>query len=162
MGIQPEEIIRRFNATMQKMEGSHSFHNFHKLTPKKMRRKGFPRKPSSGEEEDEVVLDDGSEDDVDVDVANMLNAEVELANSASGSIVCTIEEGELTGDAIAAVMSEPERMKLSFFDGWIARDREVSEMTRGIIYVSQVSDTVSIAGQEYVRVRIRGQAFLLQ
>lgn len=158
-----EETVRKLNVFLKKMEGCHSFHNFHRLSVKELKGgkkkkvlKGHQR-PWEGKDETapvavstEVIAEDveGVEEEEEEEIfeeATIPLADVEDASSTSSS---------------TKKFSLDEIMNING-DHWQALDREMHFRTKGTIYVCEAS-LIKMQNQDMVKVSIVGQFFLLQ
>lgn len=153
--IEEEKLIERLNHFLAQFVGTHSFHNFHRIPNKTLKRKKTkdlsPRKQriSSKEELESIkpsmiaqpvpldVDDDDDGDDEDIDDED--------------------EEGFKEEP-----LSVPE-MRTSWYENWRETPRPGSEKTRGCIYRCEaeiIQDESSAT--KFVKVLIMGQSFYLQ
>ena len=135
-----EEVMRRFSACLKKMEGTHSFHNFHRLSAKALKGRNF--KTADDEEA-------AAEEDVDGEVG----AEAEVATGSGAAVVAETPTSQALAQALGA--------KQPLHDTWTPRPRDMTEMTRGIIFAFETIDRADDPDAPFVRLRVRGQSFLL-
>ena len=151
-----EEAIDILNQALNKMEGSKSFHNFHKLGKKDLEPGAGKWSSGSGKsgkaakrgrDRDEDDSQSGGEGSID---------EREETVGTSSTIAKAAQEAKKTPNYIPGSSSTP------FYSPWVIRDRSMQEKTRSVIYHCRAEETTrTINGVEMICVRIKGQSFLL-
>ena len=126
-----EAAIDSLNAVFEKMVGTRSFHNFHKLSKKNLR-------PSKGKEKEEPDEEEQEEEEEEEEVV---------------SVTTTV--------AVQEERVETARYVSSNFDPWVMRHRDMAPKTRCTIYSFRAEGVSTVDGVEMVVCRVRGQAFLL-
>ena len=135
-----EAAMDSLNAVFAKMVGTRSFHNFHKLSPKNLRPKGYNNKEEQEEEEEE---EEEEEDEEEVVVAAAVQEE-------------RVESADVVGSTDGAA-----RFVSSNFAPWVMRHRDMAPKTKCTIYSFRAEGVSTVNGVEMVVCRVRGQAFLL-
>ena len=147
-----DEAIMRLNDTLKKLEGSNSYHNFHKIKAKNLKsNKKLPMREwletnnqkqiqnTEDDDDDEEEEEDGDDDDDDND-NNKLDIKKYLSNNSY--------------DISKFVMRR-------VFENWVAKDREIIGKTRCNIFSFEVIEKLKIDDRDFIKIRIRGQSFLL-
>jgi tRNA pseudouridine(38-40) synthase len=184
-------IVKALNKSLQKMEGSHSYHNFHRLSRKTIRKysndpskkggkgnrdsRGGGGRRGGGQEED---------DDEEVEEEEVLEEDLPQGKARPNSVPFSYKS--TTGTATEVDMlslqrpgrppsinsynststpgTTPANMK-SFYESWMPENKETSPKVRGTIYRCTASVYVPADGTEgappMIRIKIRGQGFLL-
>ena len=166
-----ELTLKKFDSVLKRYEGSQSFHNFHRVRRKELLRRGRSL-PAKGKEEE-----DSDSDDVDVDEdvdEDELEDESEMVETISPTKTPTSSS---TPSTPLSTLSSTPFVRESLFNKWCPEERHIVPKTRCNIYCCEVVDTFDIAdiitdadskfnftgdlSRKIVRVRIRGQSFLL-
>jgi hypothetical protein len=64
--------------------------------------------------------------------------------------------------SIVKAANVENRYPASSYEKFEVRNRDMTEKTRGVIFLCEAEDIIEIGGVDFVRIRIRGQSFLLQ
>lgn len=130
-----EDTKERFLTCLKAMEGTQSFHNFHRLSVKALKGRQV--------ESDDVLETEADEDDEGI---------------AAGEV-------PVPAEAIAAAVpasASTDCVRRSLHEVWEPRLRDRTETTRGIIFACEVVDNEGLDSRvPFIRIRIRGQSFLL-
>ena len=150
------EAIVRLNDTLKRLEGSNSYHNFHKIKAKNLKsnKKVHMREwldtnnqkqlrnnnDDDNNNNDDDDDDDEEEDDDEEDSKDQVDTKKYISTN--------------TYDTSKFVMRR-------VFEEWESKDREIIGKTRGNIFSFEVIENLKIDDRDFIRIRIRGQSFLL-
>jgi len=141
--IDEEAALARLRTCLSKFEGNRSFHNFHRMSAKAL--KGSRRGP--------LVAADG---DVGEKRVSSSPPSKEMPSDAEDD-----EESEEEDPVAAAQTMAVDYRRVSMYEAWQASSRPIVGRSRGTVYQCRAF-VERRQGRPVVRVRIRGQAFLLQ
>mmetsp|Transcript_20481 Transcript_20481/g.19807 ORF Transcript_20481/g.19807 Transcript_20481/m.19807 type:complete len:633 (-) Transcript_20481:154-2052(-) len=133
------KILSLFSKCLQRFEGSNSFHNFHRLSPKNLKGRLF----TNGESEDNPT-----------DAEDFSDLPRETAATAQDRIA------QINATFVAA---DNPGYVFNLNENWIPKIREQTEMTRTTIFACErISEDVGNSSfKDFIRIRVRGQSFLL-
>ena len=149
----PEELLNRLNKSLRKFEGSHSYHNYHRLSTKDLLAKKIKKQTKFilkgdendendkeiDEENDKIIEDsDDSKDEVAVSSEGLQFADYE---SKYYEILKSNKESE----------SEDNRLKV----------RILAPRTFNTIYICEAMEIVDVGNDKFIRIIVLGKSFLL-
>jgi tRNA pseudouridine(38-40) synthase len=150
--LELEKVVDTLNVFLQQFEGTHGFHNFHRLSSRDLR--GTSKKPTSTKQDDATITSAGDEIDQSSISVDEVIADEEFEE---------VEEGAEMDNVTA------ERLSAQYFgDQWSPQPRSSHSKTKGVIYQSRAtlveaplhnSDSMS---PFIVKINFKAQFFLLQ
>jgi len=158
-----KEAVERLNSVLKKFEGANSYHNFHRM---------------SGRDMKQFVKKKGDSENADGDGAKRLKREEEEDENEEENEVEEEEEEEdgeesddekQDGNSVSIATprhfrkTSPSDKIYRAFLNWEPKPRDIVGKTRSIIFWCEAIETFfsEEEGEEMVRVRFRGQSFLL-
>lgn len=154
--ISKSALIDDLSRELRKFEGSKSFHNFHKMSKKDIRKAMNPKakfhKSTSSDEESDDDEGDGFDDNTAID---------EVEDGAAMVKVGVDGTTEESSPADRTVNDAKTVYRSNVFDNFSRNPRDIVAKTRCNIYKSEVTGTYERDGVELVKLRICGQSFLL-
>jgi tRNA pseudouridine(38-40) synthase len=172
-----DEAINRLNGILCRYEGSQSFHNFHRLDKIKITN---PNKYRQGKDYKEIKNEFITIKENDNDNNNNNNSINVDENNGNNNNNNNVENEEVNNDLIIndndnnndnlinkfeddQFNTKSEYLSLNksdkYFSNWKETPREIAPKTRCVIYNCEAIG--SINNGELIRIRIRGQSFLL-
>ena len=130
--------LEEFNRLLGKYEGSKSFHNFHRVQRKHLL-------GTRGRQMSEAVLEDNKVESVVDDSNEEQEEEIAIKNARKQNRIERRAQGLIN----------------SVFEDWEAIDRFRGPVTRKNIYACRVVDVVNIKGVDMIKIKVKGQSFLL-
>ena len=133
--------VNMLNSILKKFEGAHSFHNFHRLSRNDL---------LSSKKESRTKTNQG----------NMVQHSV--VNNED-NYVDTMSDDTLDNARLDTKPDEEATYNDFIYHKWAPITREICARTRGIVFSSEVLEIItdSNTGSQYIKIRIRGQSFLL-
>ena len=145
------DFLQKLNIALTAFIGSHSFHNFHKLSPKDLRRKEKVGK-------NRLSMDSS----LATERPDVPTIESTAAVTYSMTSVDEFTESGRSDESVMKGADVEKRYPESSYEKWEVRNRDITEKTRGVIFLCEAEDIIEVGGVDFVRIRIRGQSFLLQ
>jgi tRNA pseudouridine(38-40) synthase len=148
------DAIVRLNSTLKRLEGSNSYHNFHKIKAKNLKsnKKIHMREwlDTNSHKQIQNTNDNNNNDDDDEDDEEEDDDDEESKETLETKKYITAN----TYDTSKFVMRR-------VFENWEIKDREIIGKTRGNIFSFEVIESLKIDDRDFIKIRIRGQSFLL-
>lgn len=172
--LSKSQFIARLNGYLNRFEGEHSLHNFHRTARRDLRPRGREQSTVTGDgpSDQGVALSDDSDA-----LESMQSDEKAVLGTSEGELPAladaSVEKQEISVDnkvhpsgsqptASAVSSVEPERLVTNHFERWYPTPRDMLSKTQGSIFVCEARELAEVDGVEMVRIRVRGQSFLLQ
>lgn len=151
-----EEFLIKFKRCLQKLEGAHSYHNYHRMPRRALKgsRSVNPSSPSTTTSSPPVLSHSDTEDE-DEEREEELGSDSSIGDGAEGEE--SVEEEGMDDS------SSPSHESDNLYKRWEQSPRDVVMKTQGAIYCCEVVGLPVVrGGDECIQIRVRGQAFLLQ
>lgn len=156
-----DAVIQKLNSILSEFVGPHSFHNFHRMSPREMKKGRGDFKDKRRDEKAPAGIAEEYEESLE------RTAQIEdelLLSSPSDDSTLTVAEDE-HDDSQSSQDTAAQKFTMPYGESWVPAERSMSKRVLGTIYACQaelIPSAVSSSGKRWVRVKIVGQAFLLQ
>lgn len=152
----PHVILNKLNQSLKKFVGTHSFHNFHRLSTKTVLN---PNSWSLGSTDESIgnsdEIDEMEElDKDDEDIREKIQSKSKSTSNTSFGKFTSFQEME-------SFYNETVGKEILSDYFWQFHERLSTSKTTSSIYCCEVKDIIEVNNQQFYRILIRGKSFLL-